>query len=98
MSTPTQVSLGGVRTKAPDTIVLSEPAATKVAELLAARMPITFQLGLMAMIVALTIALPIGIYSAIRQDTAGDYLTLDMTSDPGQLVDQALGYVEELAS
>jgi peptide/nickel transport system permease protein len=48
---------------------------TPVAELLAARMPITFQLGLMAMIVALTIALPIGIYSAIRQDTAGDYLT-----------------------
>ena len=36
MSTPTQVSLGGVRTKAPDTIVLSDLAATKVAELLAA--------------------------------------------------------------
>ena len=48
---------------------------TPVAELLGARLPITFQLGLMAMIVALTIALPIGIYSAIRQDTAGDYLT-----------------------
>jgi peptide/nickel transport system permease protein len=48
---------------------------TPVAELLGARMPITFQLGLMALIVALTVALPIGIYSAIRQDTAGDYLT-----------------------
>ena len=36
MSTPTQVSLGGVRTKAPDTIALSDTAATKVAELLAA--------------------------------------------------------------
>ena len=48
---------------------------TPVSELLGARLPITFQLGLMAMIVALTIALPIGIYSAIRQDTAGDYLT-----------------------
>jgi peptide/nickel transport system permease protein len=48
---------------------------TPVSELLAARLPITFQLGLMAMMVALTIALPIGIYSAIRQDTAGDYLT-----------------------
>src|SRR5437870_378244 len=34
MSTP--VSLGGVRTKAPDTIVLSDTAAAKVAELLAA--------------------------------------------------------------
>ena len=48
---------------------------TPVRELLGARLPITFQLGLMAMIVALIIALPIGIYSAIRQDTAGDYLT-----------------------
>jgi peptide/nickel transport system permease protein len=48
---------------------------TPVAELLGARLPITFQLGFMALIVALTIALPIGIYSAIRQDTAGDYLT-----------------------
>lgn len=48
---------------------------TPVRELLGARMPVTFQLGFMALIVALTIALPIGIYSAIRQDTAGDYLT-----------------------
>ena len=48
---------------------------TPVAELLRARMPVTFQLGLMAMIVALCVAIPIGIYSAIRQDTAGDYLT-----------------------
>ena len=38
-------------------------------------LPITFELGLMAMIVALIVALPIGVYSAIRQDTAGDYLT-----------------------
>ena len=48
---------------------------TPVRELLAARLPVTFQLGFMAMIIALCIALPIGIYSAIRQDTAGDYLT-----------------------
>ena len=48
---------------------------TPVCELLRARMPVTFQLGLMALIVALLIAIPIGIYSAIRQDTAGDYLT-----------------------
>ena len=48
---------------------------TPVRELLAARLPVTFQLGFMAMISALCIALPIGIYSAIRQDTAGDYLT-----------------------
>ncbi|MBA3655207.1 MAG: iron-sulfur cluster insertion protein ErpA [Actinobacteria bacterium] len=36
MTTPTQISLGGVRTKAPDTIVVSDVAAAKVAELLAA--------------------------------------------------------------
>jgi peptide/nickel transport system permease protein len=45
-----------------------------VAEFLAARLPVTFELGLLALIVALIVALPIGIYSAIRQDTAGDYL------------------------
>src|SRR6188474_1386047 len=47
---------------------------TPVAELLAARLPVTFQLGLMALIVALLVAIPIGAYSAMRQDTAGDYL------------------------
>ena len=33
----------------------------------------TFQLGLMALVIAMVIALPVGIFSAIRQDTAGDY-------------------------
>ena len=47
---------------------------TAVTELLAARLPVTFQLGAMALVVALSIALPIGTYSALRQDTAGDYL------------------------
>ena len=45
-----------------------------VAELLFGRLPVTFQLGAMALMVALSIALPIGTYSALRQDTAGDYL------------------------
>jgi peptide/nickel transport system permease protein len=35
---------------------------------------VTFQLGAMALIVALLVAIPIGAYSAMRQDTAGDYL------------------------
>jgi peptide/nickel transport system permease protein len=38
------------------------------------RLPVTFELGVLALMVALTVALPIGIYSAIRQDTAGDYV------------------------
>ena len=37
-------------------------------------LPVTFELGLLAFIVTLIIAVPIGLYSAIRQDTAGDYL------------------------
>src|SRR6188474_1876100 len=45
-----------------------------VAELLAARLPVTFQLGVMALIVGLLVAIPIGAYSAMRQDTAGDYV------------------------
>jgi peptide/nickel transport system permease protein len=44
-----------------------------VGEQLAARLPVTFELGLLALIIALILALPIGVYSAIRQDTAGDY-------------------------
>ena len=46
-----------------------------VREQLAERLPVSFELGLMAMIIGLTIALPVGIYSAIRQDTAADYVT-----------------------
>lgn len=41
---------------------------------LAATLPITFELGFLALIVALTVAIPIGIYSAMRQDTMGDYV------------------------
>jgi peptide/nickel transport system permease protein len=47
---------------------------TPVTELLAARLPVTFELSLLALIVALAIALPIGTYSALRQDTRGDYI------------------------
>jgi len=46
---------------------------TPVTTLLLARLPVTFQLGAIALVVGLAIALPIGVYSAIRQDTAGDY-------------------------
>lgn len=46
---------------------------TPVSEQLLARLPITFELGLMALIVALLLAIPIGVYSAMRQDSRGDY-------------------------
>ncbi|MDE0450130.1 MAG: ABC transporter permease [Spirochaetaceae bacterium] len=38
------------------------------------RLPVTIQLGVMAIVIGLVIALPVGIYSAIRQDTAADYV------------------------
>ena len=38
------------------------------------RLPVTLQLGIMAIVIGLLIALPVGIYSAIRQDTAADYV------------------------
>jgi peptide/nickel transport system permease protein len=37
------------------------------------RVPVTLELAVLAILVSLVIALPIGVYSAIRQDTAGDY-------------------------
>ncbi len=48
--------------------------STPVVERLAERMPVTFELGLLAILIGLSIALPVGVYSAIRQDTAGDYI------------------------
>jgi peptide/nickel transport system permease protein len=38
------------------------------------RLPVSFELGFLALITALIIAVPIGIFSAIRQDTTGDYV------------------------
>ncbi len=37
------------------------------------RLSVTIQLGIMSIFIGLLIALPVGIYSAIRQDTASDY-------------------------
>ena len=45
-----------------------------VVEEIVIRWPVTFELGLLAIIVAQLIALPIGIFSALRQDTWGDYI------------------------
>ena len=38
------------------------------------RWPVTLELGLMALAVSQLISLPIGVYSALRQDTLGDYV------------------------
>ena len=44
-----------------------------VVEEILPRLPVTLELGVFAVVIGLLIALPIGIYSAIRQDSAGDY-------------------------
>ena len=44
-----------------------------VDELIIGRLPVTIELGVLAIVIGLVIALPVGIYSAIRQDTAADY-------------------------
>ena len=38
------------------------------------RLPVTIELGVRAILIGLAIALPVGIYSAMRQDTAADYV------------------------
>ena len=45
-----------------------------IGERIAGRLPVSIQLGGMAIVIGLVIALPVGIYSAIRQDTAADYV------------------------
>ena len=44
-----------------------------VEERILASLPVTLQLGVISLVIAQVIALPVGIYSAVRQDTAADY-------------------------
>ena len=48
--------------------------STPVSQEIMARIPVTIELGLLSLITALVISFPIGVYSAIRQDTGGDYI------------------------
>ena len=45
-----------------------------IEERIIGRLTVTIELGVMAIVIGLLIALPVGIYSAIRQDTAADYV------------------------
>ena len=45
-----------------------------IEEEIIAKLPVTIELGVLAIVIGLLIALPVGIYSAIRQDTATDYV------------------------
>jgi peptide/nickel transport system permease protein len=48
---------------------------TPVLKLVALSWPVTLQLGLMGLIISQLIAFPVGIYSALRQDKWGDYIS-----------------------
>ena len=52
----------------------SLPSFIPVTEKIFPRLPVTFELGLIATVISLIIALPLGTYSAIRQDSWGDYI------------------------
>jgi peptide/nickel transport system permease protein len=45
-----------------------------VAEELVNRLPVTAELGVLAMLVGLAVAIPVGVVAAVRQDTWSDYL------------------------
>ena len=46
----------------------------RVEKRILARLPATVQLGVMAIVIGLLIGLPVGIYSAMRRNTAADYI------------------------
>ena len=43
------------------------------------RLPVTVELGVMAVFLASIVAIPLGVYSALRQDTMGDYISRALT-------------------
>ena len=45
-----------------------------VVEEIRGRLPVSIELGILSLIIGMAIAIPVGIYSAIRQDTATDYI------------------------
>ena len=47
---------------------------TPIAQDLGRRLPVTFELGALGLVISLLIAIPLGVYSAVRQDTLSDYL------------------------
>ncbi len=46
----------------------------RIEERMLGRLPVTVELGVLAIVIGLVIALPVGIYSAVRQYTAADYV------------------------
>lgn len=51
----------------------SQWKGTPVTDEITSRLPVTFELGVLGIFIGLSISLPVGMYSAVRQDTLGDY-------------------------
>jgi peptide/nickel transport system permease protein len=47
---------------------------SSIAHDLGTRLPVTFELGLLGLIISLLIAIPLGVYSAVRQDSLADFI------------------------
>ena len=52
---------------------ISMNSGQPVVPLILGRLPVTIELGVLGIAVSVVIGLPVGIYSALRQDTVGDY-------------------------
>ncbi len=52
---------------------ISMNSGQPVVPLILGRLPVTIELGLLGIAVSVVIGLPVGMYSALRQDTVGDY-------------------------
>ncbi len=50
-----------------------------VTEHIGKRLPVTLELGLMSALLATIVAVPLGVYSALRQDTLADYIARTIT-------------------
>jgi len=46
---------------------------TPVMEQILQRLPVTFELGFLGMLISMLVGIPIGVYAALKQDTLGDY-------------------------
>lgn len=60
---------------------------TPIIQDLSQRMPVTLELGALGLLISLVIAIPLGVYSAVRQDTMSDYIArstaIGMLAIPG---------------
>ena len=48
--------------------------STPVMDEIIHRLPVTFELGLLGLLVSLIVGIPIGVYAALKQDSVGDYV------------------------